>query len=242
MELISFVVTLLTFCVVIYYFYQIKSVSISGSFSNQCDRIYDSYISKVFLINNRNNTVLIYSINLVFNKDIVLEIYNKDIILKPYSRLNIDDVEPFHSLYIGSDEFYLDPCLLFNVDTKLMLKTNFGYVFCSFPKNEDKFKFKRVYVNEVNINGHVITKNVKYVIQYKKYNDNYLYTAFVTRNGFIDREWDYPNFIFKEYVSVDSLKLFLIGNDLIKYFELLVCYEVVGIERKEVFDKSDLME
>lgn len=158
-EIISFIITLLTFIIVAYYFYQIKSVNISGGFETQIDHIYDTYVSSVFLVNNRNNTVLIYSINLVFNKDIVLTIYDKDFSIEPYSRMTVD-IEPYHSLYIGHDEIKLEHESLYSSDTKLMFTTNFGDIFCSNGQGKEKYNFNRVSINRVKVNGNILSKNI----------------------------------------------------------------------------------
>lgn len=184
-------------------------------------------ISEITLINKKNKPLIIFSIQAVINKEIVIEVekFETGLILKPLESIHIKTT-PFSNLWLGSDVYdasYNDLDLV-----EIYLLSDSKQIQCKTisPPNLSSFFDPRIYSIAAKttriFNGCVFNETVRYAITYKYMGETK--TAFVHYSGPIFQDWDFKyNFIEEEFmVSADSVKKYLVGLDFDKYFEFLV--------------------
>ena len=187
----------------------------------------ENRITNITLINKKNKPVTVFSIQVVINEDIVIEVekFQPAIIIRPLEHAYIETT-PFSSLHIDGCRFkedYLSPKNL-----KMYLITDKGKLQCLIIPSPDlstHFDFKH-YRNTVkstrSYNGKVYNDKAKYVIIYRRNSEQH--TAFVDETGFIGEEWGYSyNKIPSAYMCTkEKAREFLDINGYSKLFQALI--------------------
>lgn len=210
-----------------YFAYQKIGDKVLTTYSVVYGTVSAKRISEITLINKKNKPLIIFSIQAVINKEIVIEVesFETGLILKPLESIHIKTT-PFSNFRIGSDAYdvsYFGPDLveiyLLSDSRKNECKTISSPILSSFF---DPRIYSIAGKTTHKFNGYVFNETVRYAITYKYMDETK--TAFVHYSGAMLEGWDFKyNFIEEEFmVSADSVKKHLVDLGFDKHFEFLV--------------------
>ena len=197
---------------------------------------FEEYISKIVLANKKDKPVSIWSIHVVFEKDLQLELdkFNPPLVLKPFETTGIS-LTKYSELHIGSDTFmpryiHRDIKLYADIGDSLLelgseVRKNSLSVFSEIAKSTRLF------------NGHVYNSDVAYFLCY--YYDDSEHTAFIDKSGIIGNEWGFRyNNIGKSNPTPKEVEKFLVDAGLSEIFTNYFCVKTEATKDVIVFRKK----
>ena len=194
------------------------------TYSVGMNQLNEERIDNLTLINKKNKPVIVFSIQVVIDDHLVVEVekFEPPLILKPLESVHIETT-PVSHYYIGSEKWEADLSLRKKQDVYLITESNKIKCKVISSPSINKLRFFNDYVpvaiSNTKYNGIVYSSDkVRYAIVY--YYDSKQHTAFVSRSGFILGDWEfrYNAIPPDELHSVDSIKNWIINTGFNKLF------------------------
>lgn len=184
--------------------------SISVGFSVGTNLFTAERIKDLILVNNKDRTINIFSIEAVINKEMILTLNKFDVplILGSYEnkKITISEISSYH---VGNEKYV--PDFLFNRSIEIFLFTDHGVIKCKEMKNPNTFthkrfkKFKHISTSKKSFNGLVYNENAVYAVTCLINGE--VRTGLVSKGGFISPSPFHFNSLKKEDLdSEESVK------------------------------------
>jgi hypothetical protein len=204
---LQFLPTLLLTYITIYFSWQRLFHKITISFSTSLNQLTVKRISDIILTNKKDKNEIIKEISIIVDKNYIYKIidFESPIILNPYTSVKID-TEEISEYYLGNSPFdfmskikrdnyffeirTIDYKVIRYIPKKIKIRKNLKKTYTPIIASREK-------INEI-----VISKKILYAILYIT-TENIHKTAFITKNGLIQGDWDFSNIILVFPVKLD---------------------------------------
>ncbi|PMJ35679.1 hypothetical protein BCV29_02505 [Vibrio cyclitrophicus] len=219
------------------YFYHTKiGFNITASYQTGSGLYTEEQVTKLILNNKKDRTVQIWSIYLVIENDIKIELYNPEepIVLKGGESLAIKP-EAYTKLTVGADQF--KPKFGYG-NIKFYVNTGSKVVKCGRVKVKDNFlaNLKQASVLRTKFGGHLYDDSVLYILVY--FLNGKEHTAFIDKHGFIGNEWGLsPNSFGEQTLTPQLIEATLKHYGYTEIFSNYVCFERKGHDFEVAFRK-----
>ncbi|OOE82376.1 hypothetical protein BZG25_00545 [Salinivibrio sp. ML198] len=219
------------------YFYHTKiGFRLSITYEVSGDAYTDSQITKLVVSNHKDKVVPIWSIYMVLENDVKVEVYKpaEPVVLKPGEAMSIAP-EKYTSLSIGGDHFKPH---FFNRNVDFYINVGNKLVKCKDRKFKDSFleKIPQAHKTRMLFDGHLYNENVDYILVY--FLDGKKYTAYIDNRGFIGHEWGLsPNTFGQTTVTPGIIEKMLEHYGYTSIFSNYVCFKCNGNDFDVVFKK-----
>lgn len=219
------------------YFYHTKiGFKVTASYQIGGSLYTEGQVTKLVLNNKKDRPVPIWSIYLVIENDIKINLYEPDepIVLKGGESIAIRP-ELYSRLSVGTDEF--KPNLM---DEKVRFYVNTGskIIKCGQVKVKDNFlvNLNQATTSRSKFGGHLYNESVIYILVYFLHGKEY--TAFIDKRGFIGNEWGLsPNSFGHQTVTPQLIEATLEHYGYNEIFSNYVCFERNGHDFDVAFRK-----
>lgn len=220
------------------YFYHAKiGFKLTASYVVSGDKYSDTQISKLIVSNKKDKPVVIWSIHLVLDNDIKIDLYRpqEPVVLKAKESVAIT-IDKYAYLTVGSDR--IQPNFL-SQQIDFYINTGNNLVKCQHEEIRDSFllDMTQATINRPTFDGHIYNDSVLYILIYIL--DGKKHTAFIDVNGFIGNEWGrVPNNFGDHVITPELIQSMLTDYGYDEFFSNYVCFQRTGADFDFSFKKK----
>jgi len=191
----------------IYLFFEKKKLDVHAFYSTRLESYKSTHMHELVLVNNKNNHIPIYSVNIVFNNELFLEVcsFNPPQIIAPYDAKSLSPKQ-YSKLTINKEDFDLYDNIK-NDSGEIYINTGTRLLKCKTkPLKDTRSKFTEIEKRTITYNTIVLTERVKYVINYNN-EGNLSRILVIDHHGFFQEDNPFSfNRIEKEHLSPERIQ------------------------------------